>query len=52
MEKSVAADKQQDDNIATYKANIKKFGGDKAKAVGETFSVSAMEKQGTLVPGT
>lgn len=49
MEKTIAADKQQDANIARYKANIKKFNGDKSRAVGETFSVSEMEKQGTLV---
>ena len=49
MEKTIAQNEQQDANIATYKANIKKFGGDKSMAVGETFSVSEMEKQGTLV---
>tara|TARA_R110002012_G_scaffold309413_1_gene516388 strand:+ start:3588 stop:4043 length:456 start_codon:yes stop_codon:yes gene_type:complete len=49
MEKTIAKNKQQDTNIATYKANIKKFGGDKSRAVGETFSVSEMQKQGTLV---
>ena len=52
MEKTIAANNQQDANIARYKANIKKFNGDKSMAVGETFSVSEMEKQGTLEPGT
>lgn len=49
MEKTIAENNRQDENIRRYKANLKKFEGDKAKAVGETFSVSEMEKQGTLV---
>jgi hypothetical protein len=49
MEKTITENKRQDSNIARYKANLKKFNGDKSMAVGETFSVSEMEKQGTLV---
>ena len=49
MEKTITENKRQDANIARYKANLKKFNGDKSMAVGETFSVSEMEKQGTLV---
>ena len=49
MEKTITENKRQYANIARYKANLKKFNGDKSMAVGETFSVSEMEKQGTLV---
>ena len=39
---------QQDKNLARYKANLKKFDGDKSRAIGETFTISEMKKQGTL----
>ena len=39
---------QQDKNLARYKANLKKFDGDKSRSIGETFTISEMKKQGTL----
>ena len=48
LERQSAHQKQQDANIARYKANMKKFEGDKSRAVAETFTIAEMKKQGTL----
>jgi hypothetical protein len=48
LQRQTAYQKQQDANIARYKANMKKFDGDKSRAVAETFSIAEMKKQGTL----
>ncbi len=48
LQKQLAHEKQQDANLARYKSNLKKFEGDKTRAVAETFTVSEMKKQGTL----
>lgn len=48
LQRQTAHQKQQDANIARYKANMKKFEGDKSRAVAETFSIAEMKKQGTL----
>jgi hypothetical protein len=50
LQRQTAHQKQQDANIARYKANMKKFEGDKTRAVAETFSIAEMKKQGTLAP--
>lgn len=48
LQKQVAHEKQADANLARYKSNLKKFEGDKSRAVAETFTISEMKKQGTL----
>tara|TARA_R100000664_G_scaffold3143_6_gene7306 strand:+ start:2062 stop:2532 length:471 start_codon:yes stop_codon:yes gene_type:complete len=48
LQRQSAHQKQQDANIARYKANMKKFEGDKGRAIAETFSVAEMKKQGTM----
>lgn len=47
-QETIAHQTMQDANLKEYKENVQKFGGDKAKAIGETFSIEKMEKQGTL----
>jgi hypothetical protein len=48
LQKQLAHEKQADANLARYKSNLKKFEGDKSRAVAETFTISEMKKQGTL----
>ena len=48
LQKQLAHEKQSDANLARYKSNLKKFEGDKSRAVAETFTISEMKKQGTL----
>ena len=48
MQRQMEYQNQQDKNLARYKANLKKFDGDKSRAIGETFTISEMKKQGTL----
>tara|TARA_Y100001963_G_C6738920_1_gene427878 strand:- start:540 stop:1010 length:471 start_codon:yes stop_codon:yes gene_type:complete len=48
LQRQSAHQKQQDANISRYKSNMKKFEGDKGRALTETFSISEMKKQGTL----
>jgi hypothetical protein len=48
LQRQSAHQKQQDANLSRYKSNMKKFEGDKGRALTETFSISEMKKQGTL----
>lgn len=48
LQKRTAHQRQQDANLARYKANVKKFEGDKGRAIAETFTVAEMKKQGTM----
>ncbi len=48
LQRQAAHQAGQDKNIARYKANMKKFEGDKARAIAETFSVAEMKKNGTM----
>jgi len=46
MEKEAKQSKQHEQNVKTFKSNLKKH--DPGRAIAETFSVSEMRKQGTL----
>jgi|TARA_R110002051_G_scaffold152207_1_gene224830 hypothetical protein len=48
LQRQTAHQKQQDANIARYKNNVKKFEGDKGRAIAETFTVAEMKKNGTM----
>jgi|TARA_R110000751_G_scaffold8840_2_gene34358 hypothetical protein len=48
LQRQCAHQKQQDLNIARYKNNVKKFEGDKGRAIAETFTVAEMKKNGTM----
>ena len=48
LQRQAAHQSQQDANLARYKANVKKFEGDKGRAIAETFTVAEMKKQGTM----
>jgi hypothetical protein len=48
LQRQAAHQEQQDVNLVRYKANVKKFEGDKGRAIAETFTVAEMKKQGTM----